>query len=785
VLVQNVPPEHAQELYTAVSDSNHLLVELESALSRYTEAGLQGKRAWDNGYEHKEEEDIIRAKIDSQVAVFTELYEKLDRSDQPLVEEALSRLLKDLQGGRRDATSIISLCTAAETGDENLAWAQLSQELTTLGILNNTAAKYQLFIFDWCLNVMEEGLLYQDKDAENMGNVATAASGLSLTDSMASDDHRMVAERTISHTSVSRKPVASSQAQIPVSSEFISTAPLATPPHPPPPLPATAHSPNPSGLYAFSQGHLPPPEPPIPVSNTPPIPQTFYQSSPGSQQLGVYDGSTLQSFQSSTQSIPLAAQGESFRAPLQMPHQQLPYQQLPYIAPAPSTVRPDSVGYAGISDESNIIWTAQRIAEHWNKKEWAEAEKYLEMQLGAVMAGQTIIIRDTPTCPDVRILYHLLGCCASFQGHYDRAKQHFEAVQRGPFTGGVNLDDGEVAAAVWLGDTCLLLNEPANAALAWSMAIDGLTAKHGFEKVSKSRFLVDLRALEGNLRGLSELRDNFNRLNVDASTIFNTTPTANKSSLVAVTFSRLLHSSPTSTAPNRVFLKTEIAEGFLMQPLITKASWPLQYDPFFRADQTVLLQREMRRTASFLPANLPSTGLGGAKKLDFVTKQSAEWLWQTLKEALQFHKIKFTEASNGFMAFIERKHGSISSHRALPIVIRKLSLRASFGFEVMNTMYVTRAHAGAGGLASALTASTESKGEVVRQLRSYCEQCEQALLGKGVRPDHPTVPEVADTPLAEMAGATTRTNGLHKTHGELDGGAAPVELPGSVPLATT
>lgn len=146
-------------------------------------------------------------------------------------------------------------------------------------------------------------------------------------------------------------------------------------------------------------------------------------------------------------------------------------------------IRATSLRSGRQQEVSNMIWTAQRIVLHWNHREWNHAEGYLQQQVEAVQAGETIAINGVATQPDLRVLRHLMGVCASFQGDYARAKLLFEKVQRGPYVYGMTLDHGDIAAARWLGETCLHLNEPHNAALAWAIALDGLI---GHNRTSKT-----------------------------------------------------------------------------------------------------------------------------------------------------------------------------------------------------------------------------------------------------------------------------------------------------------
>lgn len=352
----------------------------------------------------------------------------------------------------------------------------------------------------------------------------------------------------------------------------------------------------------------------------------------------------------------------------------------------------------------------------------------------------------------------------------------------GPFNGGAYMDEGDIAAAVWLGDTCLSLGQPINAALAWAIAVDGLTAKHGFEKVSKSRFLVDLHILDRTTRGLTMMRDNFNRLNTDASTILSTTSNQAKSQLVTVSLTRLSHSLYQHHAPNRLAVNIQIAEGFLVQQLIASSSWPLQYDPYFRAEQAINLVRDMRRpSAVYSMGFVTSVSLGNSKKLDYATKRSVEWLMETVRNGLKFHSIIHKELADRIIVQVTHDQNKINCLQSFQIVFRKLTLRSVYGFSVAGPNILTR---GYGGNVNPLANDRflAIRQEVVDRLKQYAEQCELAAQGKGVPPEHPTIPEVGDTPVPEMDGKpTTYTT---PTHVEIDGTGITnfaVELPGSMP----
>jgi hypothetical protein len=128
-----------------------------------------------------------------------------------------------------------------------------------------------------------------------------------------------------------------------------------------------------------------------------------------------------------------------------------------------------SLDKKGSGSAGNLIWTAQLIVAAWDKREFATAEKLLENQLAAVERGESV----TTGQPDRRVLLHLIGVSASYSGNFLKAKSLFQQAFNGIYLSGGNIDDGDIAAARWLGDACLHLNEPHNTAFAWGVALEG------------------------------------------------------------------------------------------------------------------------------------------------------------------------------------------------------------------------------------------------------------------------------------------------------------------------
>jgi hypothetical protein len=101
----------------------------------------------------------------------------------------------------------------------------------------------------------------------------------------------------------------------------------------------------------------------------------------------------------------------------------------------PSPIEPDP-------SDSNILWTAQRIVEHWEQREWSRARALLEDQIRAVEEGRYVEINGSPVQPDLRILKHLLGVNYSWSGDFLKAKEAFESVIQGVYVQGLPIDEG-------------------------------------------------------------------------------------------------------------------------------------------------------------------------------------------------------------------------------------------------------------------------------------------------------------------------------------------------------
>lgn len=356
----------------------------------------------------------------------------------------------------------------------------------------------------------------------------------------------------------------------------------------------------------------------------------------------------------------------------------------------PSPIEPEE-------PETNLIWTAQKIVTFWNQREWAKARENLEQQLRAVRRGQTIVMNGKVVAPDIRILQHLIGVSYSFQGDFIRAKEVFQSVLQGVYVSGMPLDDGDIAAARWLGETCIQLNECMNASLAWAIALCGSLSKFG-PQTFPSRFMSDLRLLNQFTFGLANLKNSFVRSNRDATTILGRMAGIDKYQVVLSALEQLGSGAYSMYTENETYYRhvsrmaITIAEGFLVQPLVSQTSWPLQQDPFFRAKNSISLLTALSKPKKPFPYDQVPTlgGLGQAKSLIYSTKNSLEWLVENVRIALSTYAIEWKISGPMFLCRLSHSYDHIAYYECYGVKVRKLPLRSVYGIKLTEKLYSTR-----------------------------------------------------------------------------------------------
>lgn len=436
--------------------------------------------------------------------------------------------------------------------------------------------------------------------------------------------------------------------------------------------------------------------------------------------------------------------------------------------------------------ETNILWTAQQIVHHWNRHEWNLARKYLEEQIQAVERGEFVEMSGVPVQPDVRILRHLLGVCYSYAGDFLQAKEFFESVLQGVYVPGLPMDDGDIAAARWLGETCIIINQTHNAGLAFAIAIHGLMAKSQLHMTSNhagSRTLDEIRSLNDKTGALRTVRSSFEHSNRDNTTILPRMPGTAKFQMILTAIGQLQGYRPCQNhAMENYSQSTALAEGFLVQPLVSQTSWPIPQDPFFQYLSAInLLSILSRPKATFREEAVTSVSLGSSKSLTYVTKQPLKWLVEAVRYALNTYAIEWKVQGATYLLRLSQTHDSIAYYDCFAVKFRKLTLRSVYGVKVTESIYSTRSFRAARYSVNddehtslGISQQTEAqRKEVVRQeladrLKDYLEQVERDVVAG--KPWPPTEMPSLRAPF-EMGGGS-----IHPA--ELAGreGAAPVEL---------
>lgn len=393
-------------------------------------------------------------------------------------------------------------------------------------------------------------------------------------------------------------------------------------------------------------------------------------------------------------------------------------------------------------------------------------------------------ISGVPVQPDVRILRHLLGVCYSFGGDFLQAKEFFESVLQGVYVQGLPMDDGDIAAARWLGQTCIILNQARNAALSLSLAIHGLMLRAPLTSSnSGTRALDELRHLNAKTFALRDIKSSFENSNRDTTTILQNMAGTAKFQIVLTASDQLraIMGSGVQTL-NRVPQSTSLAEGFLIQPLVSQTAWPFPQDPFFQYWSSInLLAILSRPRSSFMETAITSVGLGASKGLTYVTKQPLKWLVEAVRYALNTYAIEWKVQAASYLLRLSQTHDNIAYYDCFAIKFRKLSFRSVYGVKITESQHSTRSFASARmsiseeGRDTLFLHQTESqRKEIVRielaaRLRDYLEQAEKDVIAG--KPWPPTEPPVLRTPYEMSEASLARP-------AELAGreGVAPAEL---------
>lgn len=412
-------------------------------------------------------------------------YTSLVHDSQVRILDALERLEKDYRGGHREE-SIASLerltaGPAEDEAEEEAAWTQILRDLEDVGVAKQDALGYRDVIIDWLVEAVNQGRLLEQRPASDgiesisrdllptldelgipqthyldvpdittpiqRSQSAPFCPPSPLLTASGPEDHRAHSIPSMTSLPVPQHSSRSSYAAS-YSSDTDTSSLYGSPPIPPVrpaagstatqikrvPVPVRAQAPTASS--PIPPIYTPPPVsvvPPIPTRSAPPVPPVAHAIP--ALPIALIPTSSIpavsQPFTASASSVPQA-----------FPETSVP----PILQTPPSYYEKDS------STTADLAWTAQQIIAAWHRRDFVSAEKLLEDQLAAVERGQTVLA--TGAQPDRRILRHLIGVCASYSGNFHKAKRFFESVFNGIYLNSGSLDDGDIAAARWLGDIC-------------------------------------------------------------------------------------------------------------------------------------------------------------------------------------------------------------------------------------------------------------------------------------------------------------------------------------------
>ena len=644
-----IPLYKRQQLVDAYDPCVGVLLELDKLLIHYTSLNTKSKRAWDRLKWDPEQSRSLRERLASSVAMLNAFYTSLIHDNQVLILEALERLEGDYKGGHREESiASIELITSntsqQEEDNSDAAWAQIIRDLEDVGISHEVAVTYHDFVIDWFIKAVNEGRLLEDRKESESFDSTRPSSSLALDmESMST---------SLAVTSLSDK------SDLPPIESWSKSLPDIVPLH----RSDSSNAPEPLHISVpfadvHKELHLP----------------NAFTSAP--EPVQVLSPSTR-----ADEAFPVSYQ------------RNLPVQPAIFTTEGLECVQPLA--------SFDISQRAQQILSAWTKREFAAAAKLLEDELAAVEQG---FVAPSGLQPDRRILRHFVGVCASFSGDLTKAKYFFESAFNGIYLS-KNLDDGDIAAARWLGDTCLQLREFHNAQLAWSVALEGSIRRYGSSHESTRHIAQEMYKMDEWTWAFSKINDQF-LANVDPTDIFSNAHAFEKSDLVQAIqayihelqprWSQNRSHRPTSQLRARSRVDLVPGEGFLTGPLVSLGAWPLQWDSTFSPMGVYQMEWHMNiapPSIALVKRSLRTYSLGDSKKLDYVTRNNSTWLIETVKAILSELGVEHAEHpdENTIVCCLDKDREGFAFSEGIFISFWKLQFRHVYGLKVSDARWSTR-----------------------------------------------------------------------------------------------
>lgn len=375
-----------------------------------------------------------------------------------------------------------------------------------------------------------------------------------------------------------------------------------------------------------------------------------------------------------------------------------------------STSNPDSAlaGFYGPGIDSTTTSELEmerinHIMHFWNSCQWDQAEAYLSDYLTALIEDDALA--------RARRVRHLLGVCASFKGEWLRAIPLFLSVLRTPIQNTSEIDDGDCAAAYWLGDTYSLLNRRTEALLAYCVAerssfFNDPSDLASVEMIATEQEAVRLALSETDMNGMwslaptlspeSSILDQKTVVTAAAKTLLET---GLRNARMRVNVA--LNSEPFKLSQSRARSHSLLALRRFGQFHRMKINavhfkpdtpWPMLYDPLFcmaNVQRGRLLAYECDMAAVFATnsdARIPKAGPLGLGRMDSFTCSDLTWLIQTIRDCLKMFEMQFSEVANvegsWFVARYSFLQNKIATTYYFSIALFKQTFRAGYGVEI-------------------------------------------------------------------------------------------------------
>ena len=307
----------------------------------------------------------------------------------------------------------------------------------------------------------------------------------------------------------------------------------------------------------------------------------------------------------------------------------------------------------------------------FNNRDWSQAKSYLN--------GYLEILHEQNDSARARRVQHLLGICDSYLGDWDESISHFLAVLRVPVADVSEIDDGDCAAAYWLGDIYSLLNKRGEALLAYCLAAHSSFFDRPSEPYLHRCILAEQEAV---LLGVSKTdlkarwaqqqttedaampRSILDRNIIAADTarmlLEEPSPGARKASVATKSDRDFTFQLDQNKARSSFLLslsKLAPADHYRRLKLTSEhfdpdTPWPLKYDPLFamaNVQRGRLLAHEcdlIELSSSNLAAKLPRSSSMIYSRTDSFTSTDLTWLITTIRSGLSMLGMDWSEVAN-------------------------------------------------------------------------------------------------------------------------------------------